>query len=210
VSSVAALFQMIPVFGFILAFFILGENLSSLQIVASLFIIIGAVIITLDINDGFPKIKSDVFMLMMLSAFLLAVSSVIFKFFAIEDRFLTTTFWEYVGLTVSAFLLLMVKPYREEFLRVISENKISFVGINFLNELLNISGRILITFAAMFAPVALVMVINGFMPLFLLIIGIIITIFFPFLGEESLRKRHLAQKFTAVVIMFIGVFLLNK
>src|SRR3989344_1429784 len=46
-SLVIPLFQMIPVFGYILAFFVLGEVLSKMQLVASMLIILGAIGISL-------------------------------------------------------------------------------------------------------------------------------------------------------------------
>lgn len=64
-------------------------------------------------------------------------------------------------------------------------------------------------FATLLAPLALVWVVNGFQPFFVLLYGVIITLFFPKFGTESLLKKHLVQKVVAILIMFVGVLLLN-
>ena len=209
-STVAPLFQLMPVFNYFLAYYFLNEQLTSGQIMASLLIIFGAILISLDINEKMPKIKTDVLWLMALSSLLFSITTLIFKFVALEERFWRTTFWEYIGLTIAAIVLFSIKKYRIQFFNIIRENKLSFIGLNFANEGITIAGRMIMGFASLLAPLALVWVINGFQPVFVFIIGIVLTIFFPHFGEESLRKRHLAQKIIAIVIMFIGAYLLSK
>src|SRR3990167_5414927 len=50
-SVSAALFQMIPVFSYVLAYFVLGETLKTNQMIGGLVIIVGAILITLDLTD---------------------------------------------------------------------------------------------------------------------------------------------------------------
>ncbi|EKE19827.1 MAG: protein of unknown function DUF6 transmembrane [uncultured bacterium] len=209
-SVVAPLFQFIPICNYFLAYYFLNEKLSTTQVLASLIIILGAVIISLNIDERKPKFKGEIFFLMFLSSLMLAATTLIFKMVAIEEHFWKTTFWEYVGFTIAMLTLLCIKSYREEFLRVIRRNKQAFVWVNFTNEAITLIGRMIMAFASLLAPLALVWVINGFQPLFIFLIGIILTIFLPGMGKESLRKRHLAQKFVAVTIMFSGAYLLNK
>lgn len=209
-SIVVPLFQTIPVFSYVLAFFVLGERLASIQIVASLLIILGAITLSLDLNQKKIKFKKKVFWLMFLASFLIALNGLIFKYVAIQENFWTTSFWEYIGFAVlSIILLLFVRSYREQFLLVVKNNKRAVLGWNTTNEVLNIIAKIIMNFATLLAPLALVWVVNGFQPFFVLFFGIIITLFFPRFSKENLLKKHLAQKVIAILIMFIGVYLLN-
>ncbi|MBU4142239.1 hypothetical protein KKE99_05225, partial [Patescibacteria group bacterium] len=88
-------------------------------------------------------------------------------------------------------------------------NKRAVLGWNTTNEVLNIIAKIIMNFATLLAPLALVWVVNGFQPFFVLFFGIIITLFFPRFSKENLLKKHLAQKVIAILIIFIGVYLLN-
>lgn len=209
-SVIVPIFQLIPVISYFLAYYILGETLTGVQIVASLLIIGGAIIIAMDIDGRMPRFKTDTFLLMFLSSLFYSFSTVIFKFVANNNHFWKTTFWEYIGFTLAAMILLLIPSYRKEFRQVICENKLSFMTLNIFNEIINILSRILMTFATLLAPLALVWVVNGFQSFFVFIMGIGLTIFFPHINSESLRKRHLLQKTIAIMIMFIGAYYLNK
>ena len=51
-SIVVPLWQLIPVFSYVLAYFVLGERLTSIQIMGSLLIIAGSVLISLELKPG--------------------------------------------------------------------------------------------------------------------------------------------------------------
>ena len=86
-SAVAPWFQAAPLFGYLLAYLFLGETLSARQIAGCLIIIAGAVMVSLDPSFRFAKIKTRLILLMLVCTFSLALSSVIFKFFAVKNEF---------------------------------------------------------------------------------------------------------------------------
>jgi len=207
-SIVVPLFQTIPVFSYILAFVVLGEVLTIIQVFASLAIIVGAVLLSLDLDK--KKLKQKVFWLMLLASFSTALNGLIFKFVAIKEDFWTTGFWEYIGFVIlSVILLIFIGSYRKQFLSVIKLNRVPVLSLNTINEILNIIAKIVMNFATLLAPLALVWVVNGFQPFFVLIFGVIITLFFPYFGKELLVKKHLIQKIVAISIMFVGMYILN-
>lgn len=93
---------------------------------------------------------------------------------------------------------------------VMKQNKVSVIGVNGLNEIINIAAKISFNFASLLAPVTLIWVVNGTQPFFVFIYGVIVTLFFPKIGVESLAKRHLVQKLVAIAIMFLGTYLINS
>lgn len=211
-STVVPLFQMIPVLSYVLAFFILGETLSTKQILASTLVVVGAIGISLELSEGKRiRIKKDVLGYMFLSSFLFALNFIIFKHFALELSFWVSAFWEYVGFAIfAALLMIFVRSYRRQFVDVMKQNKITVVGLNGLNELINIGAKMSFNFASLLAPVTLIWVVNGTQPFFVFMYGVILTIFFPKLGVESLAKRHLTQKAVAIAVMFLGTYLINS
>lgn len=211
-SVVAPLFQLIPIFSLVLGYFILGETITSLQILASFLILLGSVGLTLEFspekNIGFKK---KVYFLMALSSMLIAGNGVIFKYFAIQESFWVTSFWEYVGFFISAVLLfIFVSSYRQQFVSVLRLNKISILSINLLNELLAMLAKIFLNYASLLTSVALVFfVADGLTPLFVMIFGILLTIFFPKISKERLEKAYLIRKINAIILMILGVYLLQ-
>ena len=75
---------------------------------------------------------------------------------------------------------------------------------------MNLLGLSSLNYALLLAPVALVFVVNeGFQPFFVLFIGLILAIFFSSISEEEINKKILIQKLLAIIVMFIGTYLIN-
>jgi hypothetical protein len=51
-----------------------------------------------------------------------------------------------------------------------------------------------------------VLLAGAFQPVFVLVIGVILTLFFPKISIESLSKKHLAQKIVAISLIMIGTY----
>lgn len=147
---------------------------------------------------------------MMLSSLLFSLNFLFFKFFALQESFWTTSFWEYVGFAVFALILMLfVKSYRKEFFAVMKENKIPVIGLNGFNEIVNILAKIAFNFASLLAPVTAIWIVNGFQPLFVFVYGIILTLFFPHISQESISKKHLLQKLFSILLMLAGSFFMQ-
>lgn len=210
-SIVVPLFQLIPIFSYFLGIIFLDEILTIKQILSSLLIIIGAIGISLELEVGKKIIKKNILLLMILTSFLYAINGLIFKIVAIKEDFLTTSFWEYVGFSISAFfLLIFVKSYRKQFLRIIKNNTIFVFSINAFNEVINIIGKIAMDFATLLAPLALALSVNGFHPFFVFVFGVFFTIVFPEFNKESLNKKHIFQKVLSISAMCAGAYFLNS
>jgi drug/metabolite transporter (DMT)-like permease len=210
-SRVAPIFQSIPVFGIVLAFFILGESIPFFQLFAGGLIILGSIGIT--INFGREKIlfKKKVLFLMLLASLLVAFSGVVFKLIATENDFWVTLFWEQIGFVLLGVLIFAFIPhYRRHFLEVFKKNSAKVLALNLFNEVINIIALSLLSFATLLAPIGFVWLINGVQPAFIFFFGFILTIFFPRLIKEDIRPKVLLQKLFFIILIFIGVALLGS
>jgi drug/metabolite transporter (DMT)-like permease len=208
-STVVPFYQMTPVFGFIFGYFILGEVLNFRQIIACLLIIIGAIVLSLDLTGPKINMKKRVVALMFTSSLLYGIGGVIFKLIATEQGFWVSAFWDFTGnLFIGILLFTFAASYRKEFLWVMRSNSLSVLSILSFNEFIFIIAEGASLYALMLAPVALVMTVNGFQPLFVFIFGIILTLFFPKLLEESLSRNILVQKISAIGIITVGTIIL--
>ena len=194
-SVVVPIFQSVPVFSYFLAYFVLGEFLSFMQIIGSLLIIFGAIGISTKFSEKKIHLTKDILFLQLLASLLVA---------------LNTLFLQYTGFVIFGFILLFfVKSYRLDFIISFKRNKGAIISLNVLNEIINIIGVIIFSYATLLAPLTLVWVINGLQPVFVFFIGILLTIFFPHLIKEELNRKILLQKILFILIMFIGAYLLN-
>ncbi|MBX4209346.1 EamA family transporter [Candidatus Parcubacteria bacterium] len=209
-SWASSLYQLIPVFGYVLGFVFLRERLTTPQLFASLLVIIGAVAISLDLSQKI-KLKAKPFWLMILSSFMIALNALIFKVVALDQNFWGTAFWEYIGGGVFGLLLFTLIPlYREQFIATVQRGRKAVLTVNLVSELLNIGAKLAANFASLLAPLALVWVVNGFQPFIVFIYGVILTLFMPRFGKEDISKRVVIQKLSAMAVMLVGICFLFK
>jgi drug/metabolite transporter (DMT)-like permease len=208
-SVVAPFFQAVPLFGYVLAYFVLGERLSILQATGGVLIVAGAAIVSLRFGQPAHKFKLRLILLMLCCGLTAAVSSLIFKLFAIQVAFWTTTFWMFVGEAIFGVALLCVGGYRRQLVDLFRANAAALMSINGSNELINLGGGLGNRYALMFAPLSIVQAIGSTTTLFVFLFGVLFSLLFPQLGRETLSWRDLLQKGTAAVMVALGVALVT-
>lgn len=209
-SVVIVFYQLVPVFGGILGYFFLGEILTSLQMIAMAIIILGTTIVAFEIDsDNHFKLRKGTILPMLAASLFWATGGVIFKAVALEENVWRSLFWEHFMLTVVGIIIFMfVNSYRNNFLNAIRSNSKAILSINGVNELIYISGNIMVAYAYLLAPIGLVLLTESFQPIFVLVIGIIFTLFFPKILTEKIEAKHLWPKIIAILITGIGTYLL--
>jgi len=210
-ASVAVVFyQLVPVFGLILGYFILKEELTQVQIIAMTIIILGTSIISFEIDtENKFKLRKKTIILMSAAAFFWALESVIFKAVALEENVVRSLFWDHLmQVIVGIIIFIFIKNYRNNFISAIKNNSRAILSLNFTNESLYMFGNIVSSFAYMLAPIALVLLTESFQPIFVFSIGIFLTIFFPKISAEKIQAKHIWQKIIAILITGIGTYLL--
>lgn len=208
-SVVIPFYQTIPIFGFILGYFILGEAVKLPQVLGSLLIIFGAFILALQLEEGRRRFRATVVSFMLAASLLYAVNGILFKLFALNLGFWSPVFWMLAGkVLLGIILLLAVRPYRQQFFTVLKSNSSLVLGLNSGNETATILADNVTYYASLLAPVALVLTVNGFQPFFVFVYGVILTWFFPHISRESLKPKLLLQKISAIVLIFIGTLFL--
>jgi drug/metabolite transporter (DMT)-like permease len=209
-SVVAPFFQAVPLFGYVLAYVVLGERLSMLQATGGVLIVAGTLIVSLRFGQPAHKFKLRLVLLMLGCGLTAAVSSLIFKLFAIQVAFWTTTFWMFVGEAIFGLALLCVASYRRQLVDLFRANAAALMGINGSNELINLGGGLGSRYALMFAPLSIVQAISSTTTLFVFAFGVLLSLLFPQLGRETLSRRDLLQKGMAAALVALGVVLITR
>jgi len=212
-SVVAPFFQTSPLFGYVLAYLVLGETLSGRQMIGGALIIAGALIVSLKLGASggaaAGRFKARLALLMLGCGFAFAASALIFKIFAIRTEFWTTTFWLFVGEAIFAVGLLSIRAYRAQLCALLRTHTAALLSINASNELVNLGGGLGSRYALLFAPLSIVQAIGSTTTLFVFIFGVLLSVVSPRLGRENLSGRELAQKGVAAVLVATGVALVT-
>jgi uncharacterized membrane protein len=209
-SVVAPFFQTGPLFGYVLAYVVLGETLTPRQLLGGALIIIGALFVSIRIGHSMKSFKARLAALMVTCGFIMAVASRIFKVFALKVEFWTTTFWMFAGEGIFGAVLLMIPFYRKQFMTLLRTNTAALLSINASNELINLGGGLGNRYALLLAPLSLVQAIGSTTTLFVFVFGVMLSVFFPKFGRETLSGRELMQKGFAAVVVAIGVALVTR
>lgn len=210
VSITVIFYQLVPVFAYGLGYLILRETLTLTELLAMAIIIFGTSIVSfeVDVENRF-RLRTKTVFYMVGASFCWALESVIFKAVALEEDVVRSLFWEHLVLTVIGIgLLLFVRTYRVHFTAAVRENSRAILSLNVLNEGIYMLGNAVLAFAYLLAPIALVLLAESYQPLFAILIGVFLTLFFPNVVKEQIHLRHLSQKAFAIAVTAIGTYLL--
>ena len=208
-SIVAGLFQASTLFTFLLGWLFLHERLGWTKGLGCVAIVAGALVLTQRHGFSLRKFKLSLVLLMLAATFVLALSSVLFKFFAIRDDFWVTIFWNFTGEAFFGLAILLGPRYRRQFAQLFRAHPGPVIGVNGANELINLGGGLGVRYAMLSAPVAVVSAISATTTFFVFVFGILFTLFLPRLGRESLSARNLIQKGLGAVLITAGVVLVD-
>jgi drug/metabolite transporter (DMT)-like permease len=211
VSVVAPLFQLAPIWTYLIGHFFLHEELTGGQVAGFFVLFAGAVFVSLDVKAKSLRFKRKPFVLMAIATLLLSVNTAVFKVIALEEEFWPSMFWQYAALIVAGVILFGgVRKYREEFLAVFRRNKVPVVALNVTNEITGVLGFLLISYAYLHEKVAIVSVVSSTQPLFLFLFGALFTLFFPSVAKEDLSRKVVLQKLGAASVIVAGAWLLHR
>ena len=210
-SFVTPFYQTAPVFAYFLGYFILSETITLAQGFGSFVIIVGALALSFEFGRRGMRFKRNVVALMLGASFLSSVNGVIFKLIAVDKGFWVSLFWGFVGQVMAGLTLLVCVPsYRRDFLGLFKQQKVAAVGLIALSRTLFSVSEAVTHYATLMAPVALVLVVNSVQPLFVFVLGIMLTRLFPRVAKESLDRRKMLQKGVGIGLMLIGAYLISR
>ncbi len=207
-SIVVVMFQLIPVFSYIFALIFFKETLEVKEIIGALIIISSAILISFDFSKSSNKNKLVALLLMGTSSLLYSLYFTCFDFATRNSEYNAVAFWYQIGLLLIGVCLISIKSFRHDFFKLIKSKGELFISLNITNEVLNLIANLLVNFAVLTLPLALVNTLNGFQGAFVFIIGVIGTLLFPKIIKEDLDKRSVIQKVFCIILAIVGLIVM--
>jgi uncharacterized membrane protein len=206
-SRVVPLFQFMPVFVLILSYVLLGESLTGRQLSGFVLIIIGGFVLAAKkIEKGIFKLRAS-FWFMLLASLLYAITGVLFKLVVVAQDFWLILAYENIGIGIGAIILLLWPPYRIAFQQEVKKLTLSIWGLLSVNQAFYVLALFSMFRAVLLAPVTLVSVINGTQPFFVLLYGLVLSVWFPYIIKEDIEKNTVLTKVLAIILIFTGGYL---
>lgn len=207
-SIVTVMFQLIPVFSYILALVFFKENLAMQQIIGAIVIILSAVLISFDFEERNNKSKWLALILMTLSSLFYATYFFLFDIGIRNSSYNSCAFWFQIGFLILGIILICFKSYRTTFIKAIKNNGRKYFSLNITNEVINLIANLLVNFANVTIPLALANVLNGFQGAFVFILGVIGVKLLPKYFKENISKKIVIQKISCIILSIIGLIIM--
>src|SRR5262245_2728001 len=210
-SFVTPFYQTVPILACILGYFILGETITFAQAVGSFVVIVGALALSFEFGRRGVRFKQKVVELMLGASVLSAVNGVIFKLIAVDKGFWASLLWGFVGQVIAGLAILVSVPsYRRDSLALFKEQKVAAIGLIALSRTLFGISEAVTLYATLLAPVALVLLVHSFQPLFVFTIGIALTLLVPRVAKETLGGMKMLQKGVGIGLICVGGYLISR
>ena len=207
-SIVVVMFQLVPIFSYLLSRIFFNELLSIKQIIGAFIIILSTIVISYDFNNCNNKNKTIALILMIFSSMFEALYYFTFEVSMRLSNFSLCAFWYQIMLLLIGIILFNFKGVRKSFSLMLHNNGKKFFMLNTINELLNLISNLLVNFANLYISIAILNTLNGFQGIFVFIIGFIGTILFPKFICEDIKGDTLLQKLLCIIFSIIGVFIM--
>ncbi len=211
----------VPIFTLLFSILLLNDSFTYRQWIALLFLLLGTIIISwLPEKQSFwhkvllifrtkRENKKRGIVLAILAAAFFALFFVGSKQAFNGQEFLSAFIWIRGGSFIAVLFFLFHKQSRikifTSFKRLKSKKGLIFVG----NQGMAAGGFLLQNYAISLTSVALVSALQGVQYVFIIILGICATIFYPKLLKENISKNIIIQKLIAVLLIAIGLYFIT-
>lgn len=199
---------LVPVFTLIFAYVILGERLLDTQLLAFVFLVVGAVIVSLSHDKS--GWHSKAFTNAVIAAVLFALSFVLTKYTFDQSNFISGLVWTRLGFFVVAISFLLDPQVRHG---ITNAPKQTTKGNKYLYLGARISGSLsgfLQNYAISLGSVTIVNAMQGTQYALLLIGTIFLSRYYPKILKEKITLNILLQKIFAILLISIGLVYLAK
>lgn len=204
ISRVISLLYLDPLFTAVLSAFFLREFFSPLKYLGVGLLVSGAIAISYKKGNGLSF--KGAFWFCILSAFLFACYNLQVKFLVNRMDFWTAFSYIRFGTFLCA---LPIFYFQFGIFKKLAQEHAGQFSLMMFNNFLVYLGAFFYTIASSLGYATLTTSINAIQPLFVLILTVAFSIFYPAILKEELNKRVIFQKLFAVALMFAGVLLIT-
>ena len=197
---------LVPIFTLLFAFLFLGERLTNLQFLAFVFLVLGAVLISLKFERGQWHAKA--FGHATIAAVLFALCFTLTKYTFDHSNFVSGLIWTRLGFFIASLAFLIPRQWRtyifETPKKTSNPNKILYYSTRITGAVAGLMQN----YAIAIGSVTIVNAMQGTQYVFLLIATSLLSFYFPKILKEKITGKILTQKIIAIFLVGIGLTLL--
>jgi drug/metabolite transporter (DMT)-like permease len=205
VTRIVTLFQLIPVFVAFMSAIFLGEVLSFQKYIGITLIVTASILISYR-RLGVKSISSAL-KFMIPFGVIIANYTILDKFLLGYLDFLSLFFWNVLGGFAGALFLLSLSKLRGEITKAMSTVGKKGVFTTFIGEGLYVIGTMFSLAALSLVDASLASALFGLQPFYVFLYMLFLSVFMPGILNEPVNKSIVSMKISAIVLMFLGTWL---
>jgi drug/metabolite transporter (DMT)-like permease len=206
ISISIPLFQFIPIFTIFIAFFALGERLAIMDYVGFLVLVLGGFVISLKKVEGFFATRK-VFWFVLLDSLLFSLYYIILKFVLTYVAFWDVFIWVWIFQSILIVFFAFSGQIRKDFKyywKKINWKDWTIISANMALATIAVASY---NFAIKIGSISLIQASENVQMIFVFVLALLFTHFFPTVLKEKFDRRALLQKISGMILIIIGVLL---
>lgn len=201
VSRFVLILSFQPAFVIILSFFVLGEFFSNIIYLGLILTLAGSLLISFKKVENKYKINYLLLFLIILTTILFALRSVLIRYVSLDTDIYLINFW--IGIAAGLMFIIIYPFHRPKNLAEKKGAKALFIA-----DILSAIILFTLALALKDGPASLVTSLMQVKLVFVFIITLILTKYFPNFLKEEISKKIILQKIMAMSIIIIGTLLI--
>ena len=208
ISRITPLFQFIPIFVVFMSVPFLDEILSAQKYLGIALIVLTSLLISYRKSKDGGSFSSALKLMIPFSV-IFAVYNILNKFLLGYLDYWSVFFWMMIGSFLAVMLMLVFPKPRKEFLDTLPLLGKRTFAVSLLGESTYILGTLFSLIATSLGYISLVSALSGLQTFFVFVYMLILSLFLPNILKEETTKGIVLLKLSAVILMFIGTWLIT-
>jgi drug/metabolite transporter (DMT)-like permease len=208
VSRVTPLFQFIPLFVVFLSVMFLDELLSAQKYFGVALIVVTSILISYR-KSGTGNSLSSAFKLMIPFSVILSVYTILLKYLLNYLDYWSVFFWMIIGSFFGVLMLLAFSGPRREVVETVPDLGFRTFIIALVGEGVFVLGTVCSLIAMSLGYASLVSALSGLQNFFVFVYMLLLSVFVPTILNEETGRSVVLLKIVAIVLMFVGTWLIT-
>jgi drug/metabolite transporter (DMT)-like permease len=208
VSRITPLFQFIPIFVVFMSVMFLDEILSAQKYLGIALIVVTSLLFSYRKSKGGGSFSSALKLMIPFSV-IFAVYNILNKFLLGYLDYWSVFFWMMIGSFLGVMCMLAFPKPRKEFLYTLPLLGKRTFAVSLLGESTYILGTIFSLIATSLGYVSLVSALSGLQNLLVFVYMLMLSLFLPNILKEETTRGIVLLKLLAIILMFIGTWLIT-
>jgi drug/metabolite transporter (DMT)-like permease len=207
ISRINMLWNITPIFSLSLAWILLGEKLSSVELLAMVILLMGAFLASAHFQNRKTTLSYGL-VYMVLASIFYASYAVVVRHITAGTTFFTFYFYFTIWLMPMSLTLLLSKSFRTTFVIEKKSWDYQLLGLVLLVAIIARVGVLFNQWALSQGPVALVNATEGFQTIFVFVVALLFTHFRPDILREEVDRRNILFKILGGLFLVAGIVVL--